>query len=194
MNTFTEWNAELVRDRIIEMAETMRICPRVKGPKSYGNAMPEPVQSREDAYGYHSTRYTKTPSAAALSRMEQTWTWINRLECQDDRELLYGWSWIKVRKGFTLAAYAENLGMNDRFLLRKILVLCHQISEQLNRHRSIRLNNEGLHMSETQPDITPRHVSSGNRASSWAAPDARPHIDPAAPSSRTLDHRAIRVR
>lgn len=48
---FTDWTAKAVEDRILEMADTLRMSPSVKGPQAFGSSMPEAVQRHSEAYG-----------------------------------------------------------------------------------------------------------------------------------------------
>lgn len=191
---FTDWTAKLVKDRIIEMADTLRMVPAVKGPKGYGNAMPEGVRQRSEAFGYHKATYRETASAAALGRMEQCFGWINSLPDQYDRELLYGWSFEKVRTGRSLADFAEQNGMHERKLLRAVTAVCQCIADRLNQERHIRLSTPDLQVSEIQPDIKSTTVTSEKCATDWRASDAKPQIDPSLAKSRVLEPRAIRAR
>lgn len=194
---FTDWSAKAVELRILEMADTLRMCPKVNGPKVYGNAMPETVKRYEESYGFDITRYRETASAGALGRMEQVWGWINSLPSPIDRKLLYAWSWVKVRHGMKISAFAAQNDLNDRTLRREITRLCQRIANDLNQIALVRLNSGDLQVSENQPDIAITTVSSGYRdhgATHWIAPDAKPQIDPDLPSERLIDHRKIRAR
>lgn len=191
---FTDWTAKAVEIRILEMADTLRISPATRGPKAYGNAMPEAVRRYDDAYGFHTARYRETASAASLGRMEQVWNWINALPEEVDRKLIYAWSWVKVRKGMKLSAFAAENELTDRTLRREISRICQLIANNLNRSMQVRLNNADCGLSENQPDIASTTVTSEKCVTHWMAPDAKPQIDPAFAAKRVLDHRAIRVR
>lgn len=191
---FTDWTAKAVEERILEMADTLRISPAARGPKAFGNAMPDPVRERSDAYGFTAARFRQSASAGALSRMEECFAWISTIATEGDRKLLYAWSWVKVRKGMKLSAFASENDMNDRMLRREITRICHAISEHLNRTRSIRLNADDCTLSEITAIHASTTVTSEKCATHWIAPDARPQIDPASPSKRSLDHRDIRAR
>lgn len=191
---FVDWTAKAVEVRILEMADTLRLSPKVKGPQAYGNAMPKPVREPGDSYGYDSAWYKQRASGAALGRMEAVWEWINALPDQSDRVLIYAWSWVKVRKGMKLSAFAAENDMNDRMLRRSIDKICQQIANSLNQKHLVRLNSGDCDVSENQPDIATTEVASESCVTHWRAPDAKPQIDPALASSRVIDHRAIRAR
>lgn len=192
--TYAAWTGKAVESRILEMADTIRILPAHRGPKMFGSSMPEPIGGQPEAYGRERARIRETASAGAISRMEEAWGWINALDDASDRRLIYAWSWVKVRKGMKISAFASQNEMNDRMLRRQIDRICDAISEQLNRHRQPRLNSEDCSMSENTAQHASTTVTSEKCATYWRAPDAKPQIDPASPPERLLDHRAIRAR
>ncbi|MGE7367889.1 DUF6362 family protein [Neorhizobium sp. NPDC001467] len=191
---FKDWTAKAVEVRILEMADTLRKSPAVRGPKAYGNAMPEPVRRQFEAYGSNTARYRETASAGSLGRMEQVWAWINALPIEADRRLIYAWSWVKVRKGVKISAFASENDMNERTLRRSISAICQRIADSLNQNGQFRPATVDLHLSEIQPDITSTTVTSEKCATHWRSSDARPHIDPALPSVRVIEHRQARAR
>jgi hypothetical protein len=191
---FQDWTAKLVEERILEMADTLRKLPAAKGPKMFGTAMPEPVRSFQEVYGAHAARYRESASAAALGRMEQVFGWINALPGEADRKLLYAWSWVKVRKGMKISAFAEENELNERTLRRSITMICQRIAANLNQNGQLRLVHPDLQVSETQPDITSTTVSSEKCVTHWRASDAKPHVDPALASVRVIEPRQARVR
>ncbi|MGQ3211709.1 MAG: DUF6362 family protein [Shinella sp.] len=117
--TFTDWTAKAVEDRVLEMADTLRKVPAVGDPKVYGSAMPEPVRRFSDAYGGRAARYRETASAGELGRMEKCFDWT-ALPSQSDREFLYAWSWVKVRTGLTIWAFAKKNDMSESTLRRAV--------------------------------------------------------------------------
>ncbi|KQS83435.1 hypothetical protein [Rhizobium sp. Leaf383] len=191
---FTDWTAKGVEERILEMAEALRLSPGVKGPREFGNAMPSPVRPADEGYGYSPAYYRKNASAGALSRMSEAWDWINALPEMTDRKLMYAWSFVKVRKGMKIAAFAAENDMNDRMLRRSITKLCQHIANDLNRKAAIRLTVTDLQVSENQRDIASSTVTSESRVNHWRDKDAKPQIDPAQRSRRVLDHRESRER
>lgn len=191
---FEDWTAKAVEDRILEMAEALRLSPAAKGPQAFGSAMPEPVRDPGEGYGYGAVYYRKTVSAGALGRMEQVWAWINALPEQSDRKLIYAWSWVKVRKGLKISAFASENDMNERTLRRAVTAVCQRIANDLNRNHAIRLDGADLQVSENQPDIAPQTVTSESCVTHWRGKDAKPQLDPSQPRRWVLDHREIRAR
>lgn len=194
---FQDWTWKAVEGRIIDMAETLRRCPAIFGPRQFGSPMPEVVRQHDEAYGYNAASYRRRPEGAALDRMEEVWSWINGMLDTADRLLVYGWSAVKVRKGLSIGRFAEENGTYERMLRREIKRCCQVIANNLNRNCQPRLNNDDCSVSENQSDIASTTVSSESCAPEprhWIAPDAKPQIDPALASKRTIDHRAIRAR
>jgi predicted DNA-binding transcriptional regulator len=191
---FQDWKAKDVELRILEMADTLRKLPAVRGPKAFGNAMPEPVRSLQEVYGSHAARYRENASAGSLGRMEHAFGWINALESQPDRKLIYAWSWVKVRKGMKISAFAGENDLNERTLRRAITAICQGIADSLNQKGQFRLAVTDLQVSEIQPDIASQTVTSESCVTYWRAADGRPQIDPALPSRRVIEPRQARAR
>lgn len=191
---FQDWTAKAVEERILEMADTLRLMPAVKGPKMFGNAMPEPVRRYDEAYGFYAAHYRPTASAGALGRTEHVWAWINALPNEADRKLIYAWSWVKVRRGMKISAFAAENDLNERTLRRSISVICQRIADNLNQKGQFRLSGADLQLSEIQPDIASSTVTSEKCATHWRAPDAKPQVDPALASRRVLEPRHSRAR
>ena len=191
---FVDWTAKAVEARILEMADTLRVSPAVRGPKMFGNAMPESVKRYDESYGLQAARFKETASAASLGRMEQVWNWINALPSEADRKLIYAWSWVKVRKGMKISAFAAENDLNDRTLRRQIDRICQRIADNLNRITAVRLNSPGCVVSENQSDIASSTVTSEKCATHWIAPDGKPQIDPALAKFRVIKPRDVRAR
>lgn len=194
---YEAWTAPAIRDRILEAAMTIRRLPKVMGPKMYGNALPEPVRRYDDAYGYSEASTKKRASGVAISRMEKTFEWINAYLCEDDRKLVYGWSAVKVRKGMSIAKFAEENKSYERMMRREILRCCQIIANELNRLFEIRLDKQDCRLSENAAQREPTTVSSKNRVhgiTHWSDADAKPQIDTGLPEKRLLEPRAIRAR
>lgn len=192
--TFMEWTARAVEDRIIEMADTLRKLPSVKGPKVSGNAMLEVVRRHSEAYGAGKATFRISASAASIGRMEQCFDWINALPEQRDRELIYAWSWVKVRRGLTIGRFAQENDMSESTLRRAVTAICQRVAENLNQKRQIRLLVPDCAVTEIQPDIASTTVTSEKCATNWLASDARPQIDPSLGKTRVLEPRNVRAR
>ncbi len=186
---YTAWTWKSVETRIIEMADTLRMMPKAKGPKEYGSALPETVQSFSDAYGSETARYKESASAAALGRSEQVWGWINTYLNEQQRKLIYAWSWVKVRKGMKISAFAAQNDMNERMLRREISHYCQIIANNLNQIMLVRLNNGTCEVSENEGETGQSDVTSKKCATHWMDSDARPILDPSSPELAALNQR-----
>ncbi len=179
--TYAAWTWKAVEGRVLEMADTMRKIPGAYGPKQFGSPSIDAVDSHEEAYGYNAATYRLSASAAELGRMEEVWGWINRYLDEASRKLLYAWSWVKVRKGFKISAFAAENDMNDRMLRRSIQSHCQIIANNLNQVMLVRLNSEDCAVSEnegehSQSDVTSKSCERSPR--SWMDLDAKPIHDP----------------
>ncbi|WP_273725124.1 DUF6362 family protein [Brucella gallinifaecis] len=128
-------------------------------------------------YGAAPARYKRRPEAAAIDRMYETWEWVNSLESEADRKLLYGWAYVKTRRGMKLSRFASENFMNDRKLKRKIDELCQWLANERNRLYLVRLTDGLDALSENEHNSHQQTVSSEScehRTTHWIAPDAKP--------------------
>lgn len=195
---YQAWTWKAVEGRVLEMADTLRLMPKHKGPKEYGSAMPEAVRRHEEAYGSDTAHSKETASAANLERMEQVWTWVNSYLSEPERKLIYAWSWVKVRKGMKIAAFAAENDMSDRMLRREIVKLCSIIANNLNQITLVRLNSEDCSLSENEGESDQSDVTSNNcgtiRQNGIAfgmTADARPILDLSSPELAALNQRLM---
>jgi hypothetical protein len=137
---FEQWTAKSVEERVVEAAATLMLVPHLPGPGQYGTSMPTPVHEGE-GYGYGAAWYKRRPTAGALSRMTETWGWINALRNEADRKLLYAWAWTKARRGKTVDDFASREGVNSRTLRRAITRICQRIADDLNQKHAVWLND-----------------------------------------------------
>lgn len=194
---YQAWSYEDVRARVIEMAETLLRLPPVRGPKVFGNAMPETVREMwKDAAPVNGSLRI-LPSAGSIGRMEECSDWINTYLDEGGRRLLYDYGFTKTRKGLYLEQYLERNDLVRRTFERKIRRYCQAIADNLNRKLAIRLTMPLDGVSQIIIEEASTTVSSESRdhtVNHWSAPGAKPQIDPCSPQERLLDHRAIRVR
>jgi hypothetical protein len=167
---YEEWTAKTVEGRILEAAETLMLCPNAHlggGGSIWGEY--------KDDYGPVKTTYKKRPSGGAIDRMERVWTWINALPEMSDRKLIYAWSYVKVRKGLRLSAFAAENDFSDRTLKRQITDICQRIADNLNRLYAVRLTVVVDEVAENQPSLVPYNISSQKCAvTNWRSRDAKP--------------------
>lgn len=194
---FQDWTMEQVRERIVEAAETLRASPGALGPRMAGGAFSEMVAAHLATEYSNAPSFRRVISASALSRMESTWEWINTYLDEADRKLVYDYGFIKSRKGMYLEQYLSRNDMVRRTFERKINKCCQTIASALNRKHLVRLDIRLDGVSQNEVEDTSTTVTSKKRVqrpSHWRAEDAKPHIDPDLPPTRSLDHREIRAR
>jgi hypothetical protein len=74
-----------VEDRFEEAARTLRRLPDVRVP-GYFNTWPTIVRSVHEAFGWEPARSPRIPpTPEAISRMEETFTWLSWLDADDAR-------------------------------------------------------------------------------------------------------------
>lgn len=190
--TYQAWTAKHVELRILEAARTLMLCPNVQGPKQYGNAMPEPVRRQVEAYGSNAPRYRKAPEPGAIDRMEKTWGWINARP-EDDRRLVYTWSYFKVRRGVKVKQIIASMGYSSRTFYRELARVFADICEDLNKNHV-----PDLTLAQTSRKIRANQISSpkyeNRTGNAWMADGARPQVPVEAPKSRVIRPRKRRKR
>lgn len=191
---FQDWTYEQVRARIIEAAETLLASPSALGPRMKLGSMSEVVRETVESYGYQQASYRRILAPGAISRMEETWTWINTYLSEEDRKLVYDYGFIKTRKGMYLDRYLKQNDMVRRTFERRINRCCQTIASSLNRKHLVRLDIRLDGVSQISVEEQSSTVSSDKCATHWIAPDAKPQIDPALAHTRLIKHRDIRAR
>ncbi|MGB3814022.1 MAG: hypothetical protein WA950_12425 [Shinella sp.] len=194
VSVFVDWTYEQVRARIIEAADTLLASPASLGPRMAGGAMGDVVREIGESYGYGSASFRRVLAPGAISRMEETWTWINSYLGEADRKLVYDYGFIKTRKGMYLDRYLQRNDMVRRTFERKIQRACQTIASELNRKHLVRFDIRLDDVSQNSVEDTPTTVPSEKCATHWIAPDAKPQVDPALASVRVLDPRSVRAR
>lgn len=150
--------------------------------------MPETVKRDDEPTPM---RVKETASPGAMDRMEEVWVWVNSYLEEADRRFLYAWSWVKVRKGMKISAFARENDVCERTLRRRIISLCHIISEQLNIVRSPMLDSGDLRVSENEGESDQSTVTGQKRATTlhWLDMGAKPTYDPNSPELASLIQR-----
>lgn len=147
------WTAKAVEYRVLEAAETLMLTPNIGG--SGGSAWPE--------YIPHYPRAMKIrirPSPGALTRMMETWGWINALQSESDRRLLYAWAWQKTKKGRFLDDFASREGIKTRTLRWTITRICQAIADQLEQRKVPCFEQPVDGVAEIEPETALQTVSS----------------------------------
>lgn len=138
MMHYRDWTAAQVRDVIIEAAHTVSLLPDDWRPKKETNALPETVREQWKDQA-NEVRYRRRASAGEISRMEMAWGWINSLDHEPERRLLYEWTEAKaLGKGYLARVMARN-ELTERTMRRAVTRVCQRIADSLNRKHEIRL-------------------------------------------------------
>lgn len=164
---FAEWTYEQVRAQIIEAAYTLRASPGDLGPRLRGGAMSDVVRDMTEAYGYGEAKAPRIPTAGAISRMYETWDWVNAYLNEESRKRVYEYAFIKTRKGIYLDAYLKKIDMSRSTFERRIQSDCQCIANNLNQKHRVRLT-VALD-AVTEIDLKPKSitVASKNCATDW---------------------------
>ena len=81
----TDWTPSLVEDRLEEAADVLKRLPEQK-VQGYFNVWPDMVQSFADKVGQMPVPMRRPPpSAASISRMDETMVWLKHLAVEDAR-------------------------------------------------------------------------------------------------------------
>jgi hypothetical protein len=102
----TDWTPSLVEDRLEEAADVLKRLPEQK-VQGYFNVWPDMVQSFADKVGQMPVPMRRPPpSAASISRMDETMMWVGYLDVEDARLV---WAraekapWKEICWGFGIA-------------------------------------------------------------------------------------------
>jgi len=164
---FAEWTYEEVRAQIVEGALTLRSSPAALGPRMGLGAMSEIVRDLMESYGYSEAKVRRVPSAGAISRMYETWDWINAYLNEEQRKLVYDYAFIKTRKGVYLEAYLKKIDMSRSTFERRIASYCQQIADNLNQKCRVRLTVALDGVTEINVETTSITVASKKCATDW---------------------------
>jgi hypothetical protein len=164
---FAEWTYEQVRAQIIEGALTLRASPAALGPRMGLGAMSDIVREMMEGYGYNETTVRRIPSAGAISRMYQTWDWINTYLNEEGRKLVYDYAFVKTRKGVYFDAYLKKIDMSRRTFERRIAAHCQQIADNLNQKHRVRLTVAFDDVTQIALKDTSITVASKSCATDW---------------------------
>ncbi|MGR9188822.1 DUF6362 family protein [Rhizobium leguminosarum] len=164
---FAEWTYEQVRAQIIEGALTLRSSPAALGPRMGQGAMSDIVRDLMESYGYSEATVKRIPSAGAISRMHETWDWINTYLNEEQRKLVYDYAFIKTRKGVYLEAYLKKIDMSRSTFERRIQSHCQQIADNLNQKCRVRLTVALDEVTEINVETTSITVASKKCATDW---------------------------
>lgn len=190
--SYQAWSAKHIEDRIVEAAEILMLDERV-GPSTGGGPILV-VRDASESYGYDTHSYRRVPTPAEITRMVETWGFVNAHPVESERRLLYAWAWTKAKRGRFLSDFASREGIKSRTLRRAITAICQAIADRLNQNRVVRLDDAVDAVADEAPKTAPSSVSSPRHVPAAThlllTPDARPVIFPAdSPEMRALQRR-----
>lgn len=180
----TIWTAKAVEYRVLEAAETLMLLPNHRGGGSI--AWPDVVREQIEGYGWSPSSYRRRASPGAVSRMTETWGWINDHPVQSERQLLYAWAWQKTKKGKFLNDFAAREGIHSKTLRRAIIAICQRIADRLSQAGVACLEHGVDRMSEITPEHAPSKVASQRYATHEMVAGAKPKHDPNSPETKAL--------
>lgn len=173
MTEYAAWSPADIESLILEAAQTLMLCPNVRGPKAFGSNMPEAVRLARDAYGADGPRIRKLPDPAALDRMETIWGWVNELPDEDIRRALYGSSAAKIRRRDSIKKFATRSKVSYRTIRRRFELDCSQIADNLNKKQIVRLT-----VSAFSPKSGANHLPSKKYELHWREPGSELRTTP----------------
>jgi hypothetical protein len=119
------WTADDVADHFEEAFRTLRKLPPVKA-RGYFNAWPEIVRSAREIAAMECEPMRVWPSAAAITRLEQTFDWVLWIE-QEERKLIW---WRAARRPWKEITY--ELGVDRSTTWRQHKRALTKIATRLN--------------------------------------------------------------
>ncbi|HZT24118.1 MAG TPA: DUF6362 family protein [Pseudolabrys sp.] len=133
-----------VEARFEEAAATLRRLPE-KRVTGYFNAWPPIVRSVYDMYGWEPARMPRiAPSPAAISRMEETFTWLAWLDPDDARIV-----WLRA-EGVRWKPICWRLGMTRATAWRRwvaaLITISNRLSSPANRRKKTRKKNAEMEL------------------------------------------------
>ena len=129
--------------------------------------MSDIVRDLMEGYGYNEATVKRIPSAGAISRMHETWKWINTYLNEEQRKLVYDYAFIKTRKGVYFEAYLKKIDMSRSTFERRIQSYCQIIADNLNQKCRVRLTVAFDAVTEIDLKPTSITVASKKCATDW---------------------------
>ncbi|NHT77536.1 hypothetical protein G8E10_17620 [Rhizobiaceae bacterium CRRU44] len=193
----------LILDQIIEAFRTDAALPVRVGPKAFGTAMPDPVESRQDVFvtmredlaetGGRRTRYENQArnreierralcSRSRISAMEQAFGWLTDfIDDEESRKILLAYSDCKAR-GWVWERYISNRNRKNpqktawvkRTLQRKICNCLQMLEDQIPMNTIFLSPNRDLLLSRIEEKGSGKSINSERFA--WMASDGKPTL------------------
>ncbi len=120
-----EWTADCVADHFEEAFRTLRKLPPVKA-RGYFNTWPDIIRTRREIADMEPEPKRVWPSAAAITRLEQTFDWMLWIE-EAERKLIW---WRAARRPWKEITY--ELGVDRSTAWRRWQLALTKIAARLN--------------------------------------------------------------
>lgn len=162
----------VILERLIEAVETDMALPISTGPRMFGNAWPEIVQTEEELkelereenrdWKTYQTRqrhqaidaFTERRAKCSrprISRMEEAFAWLTLVFDEEDRRIILAYAEVKA-KGWDWTRYLENRNRRHRpenawvkrTIFRKIAKTLQEIEDKLRKREIILRDGAGL--------------------------------------------------
>lgn len=138
------WTGDLVFERIVEAARTLRQLPPVKGPADCYSSWPDWVRNAWHKYGRESAMadlgakaMRVWPSPEAIDRMDETIPWLQLL---DDEMARVVWARANRMPWWRLAAM---MGCDPRTCRRRLMLAMVALANTLNASGAGARNRQG---------------------------------------------------
>jgi hypothetical protein len=191
----------IVLERLIEAMETDIALPIRIGPKAFGSAMPETVQTyaewfankREDiaetggkrtraqeAYERRKTERRAKCSKERVTRMEEAFGWVlAHVQKPEHRKVLLAYAEVKAR-GWQWERYIQNRNRRNppenawvkRTVQRWIVLSLQDIAENIPKDDILLAAEADLLLAQIEGESTGKSIRSDLR--SWMSPDGKP--------------------
>lgn len=191
----------IVLERLIEAMETDIALPIRIGPKAFGSAMPETVQTyaewfankREDiaetggkrtraqeAYERRKTERRAKCSKERVTRMEEAFGWVlAHVQKPERRKVLLAYAEVKAR-GWQWERYIQNRNRRNppenawvkRTVQRWIVLSLQEITENIPKGGILLAAEADLLLAQIEGESTGKSIRSDLR--SWMSPDGKP--------------------
>jgi hypothetical protein len=131
----TGWTPELVRSRLVEAFETLRLLPfdRNARPSACLTLWPDVVRDVVEAYGYRRERLRRQPSASEIQRMDEALPWLFFVTDPKQRKAV-----VAVALRYRLRGIGRALGCSHETIRNWERRALKAISDALNRQAAVR--------------------------------------------------------
>lgn len=182
-----DWQG-VILERLIEAYETDMALPMATGPKMFGNAWPDAVNTEEEIrelereeerdWKTHQTRQRHQAidaqterkakcSRPRISRMEEAFSWLSLIFDDENRQIILAYAEVKA-KGWDWTRYIEARNRRHanknawvkRTVFRKITKTLEELETKLRKREIILRDCAGLHMAHAEAKQSCKSITS----------------------------------